>query len=371
MSYKFKDRHGNVRHMGQVRHPNLPNGKKTRSYRLKKDADQWEVDLRAKLNGNAPIDMDLLSLGNTYLDRVKVRQGKDHYKEIKRAIKSFKKWLKSEGYTDPQWSEITAKLAENYLLHIANHVSNNRSNKHRTYLLTFANWVNEIEEIPGNGFQKIDKLPHDVEKGVPATDKEIDRMRLVAKGQDRVILEAYLSTAARRMEIYRWTWKSDIDLKQRKYRLGTRKSGGDGMTYEWMPMSDKLHKWLVWWKVNRPLELPYVFYSVSRTGGRKNGRAGGANNCYGKPFACRQDWIKDLAKRAKIDRVLGYHSLRRYVANFLAEQGHTTPEIQKFLRHEHLSTTELYLNNKNVGLKGIAATLGKSRNESRAKSMGA
>lgn len=367
MSYKFKDRHGNTRHMGQVRHPNLPNGKKTKSYRLKKDADAWEVEFKAKVNGNGPNDMDLLSLSVDFLRRVELRQGENHFKEVNRVIKRFKKWLAAKGYPDPQWSAITPKLAEDYLLDTADEISNNRSNKHRTYLLTFASWVNDIEKIPGNPFTDIEKMKHTRAKQIPATDKEIDRLKLVAKGQDRAILEAYLNTAARRMEIYRWTWKSDIDLKRRMYRLGTEKSGGEGMTYEWMPMSDKLYEWLVWWKVNRPLELPYVFYSISRTGGSK----GGANKCYGKPFACRQDWIKNLAKRAGIKRVLGYHSLRRYVALSLAEQGHSTPEIQKFLRHKNLATTELYLDNTNVSLKGIAATLSKRKNESRAKSVGA
>lgn len=371
MAYKFTDRHGKKKWMGQVRHPNLAGGKKRKSFPSKKEAETWEGEEKGKLNGNGPNDMDLLSLSVAYLRRVELRQGKNHFEEVNRAIKRFKEWLAAEGHPDPMWSTITPKLAEDYLLDIAAEISNNRSNKHRTYLLTFANWVNNIEKIPGNPFADIEKMKHTRAKQIPATDEEVDRLRLAAKGQDRVILEAYLNTAARRMEIYRWTWKSDIDMKRRMYRLGTEKSGGDGMTYEWMPMSDKLYDWLVWWKVNRPLELPYVFYSVSRTGGRNNGIAGGANNCYGKPFAGRQDWIKNLAKRAKIKRNLGYHSLRRYVAFSLAEQGHTTPEIQRFLRHKNLATTELYLDNTNVSLKGIAATLSRSRNESRAKIMGA
>lgn len=367
MAYKFTDRHGKKLWMGQVRHPNLPKGRKRQSFSSKKEAVTWERELKAKLNGNGPNDMDLLSLSVDYLRRVELREGEDHFKEVKRVMKRFKKWLVAKSYPDPMWSAITRKLAEDYLLDISYEISNNRSNKHRTYLLSFANWVNEIEEIPGNPFADIKKMKHTRAKQIPATDKEIDRLKLVAKGQDRAILEAYLNTAARRMEIYRWTWKSDIDMKRRMYRLGTEKSGGEGMTYEWMPMSDKLYEWLVWWKINRPLELPYVFYSISRTGGSK----GGANKCYGKPFACRQDWIKNLAKRAGIKRVLGYHSLRRYVALSLAEQGHSTPEIQKFLRHKNLATTELYLDNTNVSLKGIAATLSKKRNESRAKSVGA
>lgn len=372
MAYKETNRHGKKIWMGQVRHPNLPNGKKRKSFPSKKEAETWESEVKARLNGNGPKDLDLISLSVAYLKRVKIKQGKDHLAEIERVMDRFMEWLAGEGYHDPMWSHLTAELTEDYLLEIAEKISNNRSNKHRTYLLTFANWVNDIKEIPGNPFEKIEKLKHTRAAQIPATDKEIDRMRLVAIDQDRVILESYCHSAARRMEIYRWKWSEDIDMKRRMYRLGTEKSANEGMIYEWMPMSDKLYDWLVWWKVNRPLDQDYVFYSVSRTGGRsKQGKAGGANNCYGKRFAGRQDFIKNLAKRAGIKRILGYHSLRRYVANHLAEMGHTTQEIQKFLRHKHLSTTELYLNNKNVSLKGIAATLSKSRNESRAKIVGA
>lgn len=367
MSYKFKDRNGKIRHMGQVRHPSFPNGKMRKSYRLKKDADAWEVKEKAKLNGDGPQDMDLEILSAGYLDVVLVSSSEGHYKEIRSALARFLQWLDQKGFKNPKWSQVDPKLAQAYFLALAQESSNNRANKQRTYLATFAGHVNDIEEIPGNPFIKTRKLKHDTEPQIPAERDEVDRLRLVAQGQDRAILEAYLGTAARRVEIYRWTWKSDIRLEQRQYRLGTRKSGGEGMTYEWLPMNDDLYEWLCWWKKNRPLELPYVFYSVSHTGGS----GGGADKCYGKPFVERSDFIKNLSIRAGIEPSLGYHHLRRYVATILAENGHPIKAIQRFLRHRSLATTEKYVGHVNVDLEAMAQSLVRKPNESSAKIVGA
>lgn len=125
------------------------------------------------------------------------------------------------------------------------------------------------------------------------------------------------------------------------------------MQYEWLPMNDDLFEWLSWWKKNRPLELPYAFYSLSRTGGK----GGGRNQCYGKQFVKRSKFIKGLSKTAGLDPPLGYHSLRRFVATELARSGHPLKAIQRFLRHKDLATTEKYVGHVNVDLEQMAQSL--------------
>lgn len=366
MAYKSKDRHGKIKWMGQVRHPNLPNGKKRKSFPSKKEAETWEREEKDKISGKVARDMDLESLSAAYLDLVQIKSSDGHYKEIRRTLARFLQWIIRQGYATPTWLQLDTKLAQKYFIARAKQQSNNRANKERTYLHTFAEYVNGVEEIPGNPFTNTAKLKHDVAPQTHATREEVDRLRLVAKGQDRAILEAYLNTAARRKEIFTWNWKDDIRLQEKQYRLGTRKNENGSMQYEWLPMNDQLYKWLCWWKVNRPLELPYVFYSVSRTGGRN----GGANKCYGKPFACRQDFIKNLAKRAGIERTLGYHSLRRFVGTTLAELGHPIKAIQRFLRHKSMATTERYVGHVNIDLEAMAQSLVGKKYESSSKVVG-
>ena len=367
MAYKYKDRLGRIRFMGQVRHPSFPSGKKRKSYKLERDADAWEVEQKEMLNGNGPQDMAFEILSAEYLDLVQTGASEGHYEEIRRASARFLQWLIKKGLTEPMWSQIDTHLCQKYFLKRAKQQSSYRANKERSYLSTFAKlYVNKVRKLPGNPFVDCKILSHDTKPQIPPEAKEIDRMRLVAKGQDRAILECYLGTAARRSEIYAWTWKHDIRLDQRLYRLGTRKTGGKGMEYEWLPMNDDVFEWLSWWKKNRPLELPYVFYSVSKTGG--NG--GGRGKCYGKPFVKRNKFIKGLSKRAGINPPLGYHSLRRHVATELAKAGHAAKAIQRFLRHKQLSTTEKYIGHVNNDLEQMAQSLVKNRHQESAQNEG-
>lgn len=358
MAYKIKDGF-----MGQVRHPSFPSGKRRKKFTLQRDADTWERDLAESLNGKGPQDMAFEILSAEYLDIVKAARSKGHYEEVRRTTSRLLQWLERRGILNPMWSHIDTALAQTYFLARAEDESKYRANKERSYLITFAKrYVNKIRKIQGNPFADTFVLEHDAVPQLPPDAREIDRLRLVAKGQDRVILESFLGTAARRGEIYRWTWQ-DIRLDQRQYRLGTRKTGGKGMEYEWLPMNDDLYHWLSWWRKNRPLELPYVFYSLSNTGGKDGGRG----SCYGKPFKQRTNFMVSLSRKAGIDPPLGYHSLRHFVATELAKAGHPIKAIQRFLRHKDLATTEKYVGHVNIDLEEMAQSLVKRRHQKRAR----
>jgi site-specific recombinase XerD len=358
MAYKYRNRHNRQRWMGQVRHPSFPSGKKRKSFLSKRDAETWEQEELEKLKNVRPDDMAFEILSEEYLDIIRAARSRGHYEEIRRTLARFLQWLSERGMVDPMWSHITAPLVQNYLIARATEQSNHRANKERSYLTTFANrFVNRIHKLPGNPFADTLTLAHDAEEQLAPDTKEIDMLRMAAKGQDRTILEAYLGTAARRDEIYRWTWNADIRLDQKQYRLGTRKTGGKGMQYEWLPMNDDLHHWLEWWKKSRPLVRNHVFYSLSRTGGKGGGRGA----CYGEPFKKRSHFIRSLSKRAGIDPPLGYHHLRRFVATELARAGHPLKAIQRFLRHKDLATTERYVGHVNVDLEAMAQSLVRRR----------
>ncbi|PGK52528.1 hypothetical protein CN918_32605 [Priestia megaterium] len=55
------------------------------------------------------------------------------------------------------------------------------------------------------------------------------------------------------------------------------------------------------------------------------------------------DFVKTYIHKAKIDKVIGCHALRRTAATQLLKEGARITSIQKFLGHSTVATTEMYL----------------------------
>lgn len=167
-------------------------------------------------------------------------------------------------------------------------------------------------------------------------EKDVIRMLEVATPEEKVFLLAYLDTGARRNEIFRWTWADDVNFEKRQVWLGTRKTRDGSMKYVWMHMTVTLFNGLHWWYHNRPESVkdsPYVF--VNTHGGPT----------HGQPFTFRRWFLKRICESAGV-KPFGYHAIRRYAASILADKFKAPmPMVQRFLRHEHLSTTDLYVGN--------------------------
>ena len=141
------------------------------------------------------------------------------------------------------------------------------------------------------------------------------RLIAVATRKEKIFLDCYLHTAARRSEIFRWTWHEDINFEKRQIRLGTRKTRDGSMEYEWLPMNDELYKSLMWLWENRNFKRnPYVF--VCETPGRH----------YGKSYKYRQRFIKDLCKRAGIKSSV-LRAIKRRIARFLSSIKRKNPSV--------------------------------------------
>ena len=52
--------------------------------------------------------------------------------------------------------------------------------------------------------------------------------------------------------------------------------------------------------------------------------------------------IKDAAQRAAIDKNVTPHRLRASVATILLDAGMPLDQVQKFLRHKRITTTQIY-----------------------------
>lgn len=229
--------------------------------------------------------------------------------------------------------------------------SNNSFNRDRKNLFAMWTWGQDILGFPVNPVSKIKKRSHNRSPQYTPPTQDILRILAVATREEKVFLDCYLLTGARRSEVLRWTWVDDINFEQRQCRLGTRKTKDGSMEYEWFSMIDELYESLWWlWNNRKDKHSPFVFphYYYPNDAGY---------NWKGEQRANR--WLKDLCKRANV-QFFGFHALRRYVASYLADTHKVSAKrVQLILRHKQLSTTERYIKVLNQDIKETLNLLSK------------
>jgi len=317
---------------------------KTMLCETKREALAYEAEARkeaAKKEKKRPQGMDLMTFCSRYLDYAVSRYRPKVYDEKKAVCKRILAAWGSETLA----SEITTEQAQQYLDEQAIQRSSNAANKDRKNLLAMWNKGIKFFGVKDNPFTLTERRSHDRQLQYTPPSADVLKVLMVANRQERVFLDAYLQTGARRSEIFRWTWVEDINFERREYRLGTRKTSDGSMQYEWFPMSDDLYESLHWWWENRTIkESPYVFVDDQK------------GPHYGKPYTTRRRFLSGLCKRAGV-KSFGFHALRRFVASILADSGKSTNAIRRVLRHKNVSTTELYIQNINNDLKETMGAL--------------
>ena len=317
--------------------------RRTASFPLKKDALKWENDTRKLMKKNAQKlqqGMDLLSFCTKYLDfatRYRPKVYSEKQAVCKRILSAWGPGTSVEA--------ITEEMVEAYLSNQKSKRSPNAANKDRKNLL--AMWTKGVKTygISRNIFAATEKFSHDRKPQYTPPVEDVLSLLMASTRKERVFLDAYLQTGARRSEIFRWTWNDDINFEKREYRLGTRKTRDGSMEHEWFPMSNDLFESLSWWWKNRTFkDSPYVFVDDQP-----------GPHC-GKRYSERRRFLSGLCKRAGI-KPFGFHALRRFVASVLADSGKSTNLIRRVLRHKHVSTTERYIQNINDDLREAMGAL--------------
>jgi integrase len=234
-------------------------------------------------------------------------------------------------------SLITAEMAEVYLRNQKETRSANASNKDRKNLKAMFNKARTYG-IQYNPFNETEKFPHDIEPPYTPPIEDVLRLLAAATRLEKIFLDCYIQTAARRSEIFRLLW-TDVDFNQRIIRLGTRKTKDGSMKYRSLDMSDALYESLWWqWKNRKFKQSPYVFVDDQK------------GPHYGKPYNARRKFMKGLCKRADI-RAFGFHALRRFVASVLDSKKVPLKQIQLILGHSRPTTTDRYLGDIHQGQK--------------------
>jgi integrase len=270
-----------------------------------------------------PAGTDLLTFNTKYLDYAETRFVDGVYREKKNLCKKLIDVFGSEFLVEQMTPESVLTFLDTHS------VSNNVFNRHRKNLLAMWRFGQDILDIKTNPIAKIKKRRHDRKPQYVPPIEDILRVIAVTKREERVFLDAYLQTGARRSEIFRWTWSEDINFEKRTVRLGTRKTRDASMKYDLLPMTSDLYASLMWWyKKRTDKSNDFVFPAPS-----------------GKAYKYRRRFLAQLCKRAKV-KEFGYHALRRYVASILADKHKISAKtIQAILRHSNVQTTEKYICN--------------------------
>lgn len=312
-------------------------------FETKEEAKTFEVETKKRIKAEltrepTPGDMELRIFFSKYLDFAEPRFSKKVFEEKRSLLVTLSgRWGGGLPVKD-----VTVDMVALYLEERAKAVSGNAANKDRKNLLALWNWGMKRHDLQANPVSKVDRFKHDRETQYTPTEKDVLKVLAVATRDEKVMLIAYLRTAARRSEIFRWTWADDINFEKREVRLGTRKTSDGSMSYEWLPMNKTLYDDLWWlWNNRKFKESPFVFVDDHP----------GPN--YGKPFVVRRKFMKGLCKRAGV-KEFGFHAMRRHVASVLADTHKISSKtIQRILRHKNVTTTERYIQNINHDLSPV------------------
>lgn len=183
-------------------------------------------------------------------------------------------------------------------------------------------WFEREEVIERNPMARIDapQLPPNEPRYL--THEEIERVRDVATGRDRVLFELLYSTGLRREEAVKLDWQ-DIDLEG-KTLLVREGKGGKSRS---VPLSTRAVMLLRDYRAKRTDDEPYVFRSQFRRRLSKESV---------------NQRMRLLGERAGLPERLTPHRLRHSMAKHLRDAGMPLDVIQALLGHEDMRTTQRY-----------------------------
>jgi integrase len=283
--------------------------------------------------------MDLLTACNTYLDFSELKYSKKTYTEKKKLCNDIlTRWGNIE------FEDITPSLVISHLQDRATETSNNAWNKDRKNLLAMFNWVRKTHGIINNAVANVERISEERQAEYIPPSEDIDKVIMVARGQDKIMLTCYYFTFARRSELFDWTWE-DINFEKEWYRLWTKKRlhGDRQADYFPMPEGSELYKALHWQWEHRDKNSPYVF----------------SNPKTSQKYTTRRHFLKGLCKRAGV-KPFGFKAFRKFGPSVLNDVHKVSmKKLQKLLRHKSQATTEIYLKNIDNDLASAVSLLEK------------
>jgi integrase len=294
-------------------------------------AKAWEVEMkrRGRTQGllapesTQTVTVSMLDWAEKYLDysiRYSTKTYSEKHNSFRRLLRAF------DSHTLVETLKPGPVLE--HLHAIFHERSGHAANKERKNLAAAWNYgCRYVEGFPqANPFLAVPKFPEIAQLRYVPSEDDFWKVIAVAEGQERVLLLAFLHTAARRGELYRLVWP-DIDFGRQRLQLTTRKRKDGSLERDQIPMTDELCHALM---IHRQSAInEWVF---TQTEGRHTG----------KSYVENRGFPQELCRTAEV-KPFGCHAIRHLTASILAQKNTPMVAIQAILRHRKLATTERYI----------------------------
>lgn len=294
---------------------------KSRLCKTKDKALALEAEWIAEIAREQVATPTALDWGTRYLDYCQSRHTDKTYQHKRQALDL----LVTETGQDLPVNQITTTQTMNMLDQVAKSRSGYAANKIRKDLIAAWNWgAKYLDAWPAmaNPISKISQYSYTRQPRQVPPMEDVQKVLDAMAGQDRVMLLAYLHTAARRDEIFRLQWK-DVDFANSRITLWTRKRKSGSLEPDVIPMTAQLREAMI----------------KHRGAGTGTGLVFTHN---GRKYKVRQHWIKYWCGIVGVPRFC-IHGIRHLTASWLDSHGIPLRTIQAILRHKSATTTAGYL----------------------------
>lgn len=302
------------------------NGHKLRSqHDTKSEAKQWEIAKKSELEKGLVCPSNpvftLLTWSESYLAYSSEKHSLKTLNEKKLAFRKLFASLSSEIVA----SDLHKGAALAHFATQSRERSGYAANKDRKNLVAAWNWAAEyLPNFPPRNPFLTDRFSE--ERCARYIPPEKDFWAVYKKAEsdrDKLMLLCYLHLAARKTEIFRLR-REDVDLDRQQVGLCTKKRKDGSLHWDWLPMTDRLHKAMSEHLASAP--GPWVFPDLHT----------------GEPYIARQHWLSRLCRKAKV-KPFGLHGIRHLSASILVSSRVSLLDVQTILRHTNLTTTQRYV----------------------------
>jgi len=227
---------------------------------------------------------------------------------------------------------------------------NKTANRDLREINALFNWALRQKEFANKVFinpcRYIQSFPEEEAVRYVPPAEDVQKVLLAATPWETDILTVLLHTGARIGEIRNLLW-DDLSMERKELRLWTRKRKGGAREYRTLTMGPTLEAMFarLWKDRDRDRQSPFVFTNPE-TG------TGWSKHSWPMKF-----FMARICERAGVRR-MEFHALRHYVARMVRDSKKATPfELQKFLGHQRLQTTEIYLRDLGSSTGGVSQIL--------------
>jgi site-specific recombinase XerD len=330
---------------------------KEEGFITEKEAEDAEIVIKYKIRHPStyePTQITFSQAYNTYLDSYcKIRFQMNTWRQKATVAKLFVQFL---DY-DPPLNKVTPKQIDDFMnarkkandLHNLNDLTGEEAEYSEKYdflvkskntdgskaanrslrdLRAFFNWAKKRNHLKYNICDQVEAFGEDQNLRYVPPMNDFIKVIEIADNFELDLLQTLAHTAGRLSECLQLNWRNDVKFDQRVLFLETRKHQGGGISRACIAMSDSLHECLRNRFEEQGGSETYVFpYDDSH---------------YRKGHARIRDMMENLCQKANVS-MFTFHAIRHFCAAILEIYGKTMRNIQQVLRHQKMSTTEIYL----------------------------